>query len=80
MRPAYDIFEDQILDVVGACWLKLGGRVDALVFAGGIGEQGKELRESIVGRCTCLGFAVDKARNEVVDAQNGDVAAIRKDD
>jgi len=77
-RLAYDLFVDRILNMVGAYWLKLGGNVDALVFAGGIGEKGKELRESVVERCTCLGFAVDKTRNEGVGEQEGSVIEIGK--
>ncbi|KAI0255129.1 hypothetical protein BJV78DRAFT_1151944 [Lactifluus subvellereus] len=76
-RLAYDLFEDRILDMIGAYWLELGGRVD---FAGGIGEQSKELHESVLERCTCLGFATDKVRNEDVDGQDGDVVEIGKDD
>lgn len=78
-RLAYDLFEDRILDMVGAYWLKLGGKVDALVFAGGIGEKGKELREGVIERCACLGFAIDRTRNEAVDDQEGDVVEIGKD-
>jgi acetate kinase len=78
-KLAYDLFEDRILDFVGAYWLKLNGKVDALVFAGGIGEKGKELRESVIERCACLGFIVDKTRNQAVDDQEGDVVEIGKE-
>jgi len=30
-RLAYDLFVDRILDMVGAYWLKLGGKVEAIV-------------------------------------------------
>jgi Acetokinase family len=78
-RLAYDIFEDRILDLVGAYWLKLGGKVDALVFSGGVGEKGKELRDSVIERCACIGFAMDRTRNNAVDDQEGDVAEVGKD-
>ncbi|KAI0267713.1 acetate and butyrate kinase [Gloeopeniophorella convolvens] len=77
-KLAYDLFEDRILDFIGAYWLKLGGQVDALVFAGGIGEKSKELRESVTQRCACLGLAIDQTRNESVDEQDGDVVEIGK--
>ena len=79
-RLAYDLFVDRILDVVGAYWLKLGGKVDALVFSGGIGEKGKEFRGSVVEQCACLGFVIDRTRNEAVDDEEGEVVEIGKGD
>jgi Acetokinase family len=32
------------------------GRLDALVFSGGLGENSPELRSAVIQRCTCLGF------------------------
>jgi len=64
---AYDIFVDRILTFVGSYFVKLGGRVDALVFAGGIGERSVEIRESIVKGVECLGFNLDVGKNEGVN-------------
>ena len=49
-KLAYDLFVDRIYDFVGAYYLKLGGKVDAIVFSGGIGERSVELRQTIVGQ------------------------------
>jgi acetate kinase len=74
---AFDLFTDRILDFVGAYFLKLGGHVDALVFAGGIGERASELRRVLGERVACIGFAVDDARNDVVGkAAEGGVTSI----
>jgi acetate kinase len=78
-RLAYDLFEDRVLNMVGAYWLKLSGKLDALVFSGGIGEKGKELRESVIERCACIGFVIDRTRNDAVDDQEGGVVEIGKD-
>lgn len=43
--------------------MTLGGRVDAIVFAGGIGEKSAELRKRVVRACECLGFRIDAAKN-----------------
>lgn len=56
-RLAFDLFVDRILNYVGAYYLKLGGKVDALVFAGGIGEKSVDLRRIVGERIECLGFA-----------------------
>ena len=43
--------------------MKLDGQVDALVFAGGIGEKGALLRTRVVEQCRCLGFGLDEQAN-----------------
>lgn len=60
---AFDIFVDRLVGYVGAYFVKLGGKVDALVFAGGIGEHGVELREVVAKKVACLGFEIDGQRN-----------------
>lgn len=44
--------------------MTLGGQVDAIVFAGGIGEKSAELRKRVVGACECLGFRIETSKNE----------------
>ena len=63
-RLAVDIFVDRILGFVGSYYVKLGGKVDALVFAGGIGEKAASLRAKVVEACECLGFELDEKRNQ----------------
>lgn len=62
-KLAFDIFIDRICGYVGSYYVKLGGEVDALVFAGGIGEKGAQLRDAVVSRATCLGFGLDEGAN-----------------
>ncbi|KAH8100844.1 Acetokinase family-domain-containing protein [Cristinia sonorae] len=63
---AFNIFVDRILTFLGSYFVKLGGKVDAVVFAGGIGERSVEVRESVVKGVECLGFGIDKGKNEDV--------------
>jgi acetate kinase len=74
-RLAFDLFVDRILDYIGSYYLKLDGRVDALVFAGGIGEHSKELRRVVVERLACLGF-VGVSRGGGEDDDDGVVVDI----
>lgn len=60
---AFDLVVDKIMGFVGSYYVKLEGKVDALVFAGGIGEKGARLREVVVGKARCLGFELDGAKN-----------------
>lgn len=44
----------------------MDGKVDALVFAGGIGEKATLLRRRILEKCQCLGFEIDDEKNDKV--------------
>lgn len=65
-RLAFDLFVDRVAALVGAYYVALAGRVDALVFAGGIGERCAPLRAAVVRQCACLGFDLDEPSNERV--------------
>ena len=74
-KLAFDILVDRVLAFVAAYYVSLRGQVDALVFAGGIGEKGARLREAVVDGVGCLGFAIDKARNDSPE-EDGPVADV----
>ncbi|KAL9074748.1 MAG: hypothetical protein Q9161_002117 [Pseudevernia consocians] len=63
-KLAFDILVDRILGFIGSYYVKLEGTVDALVFAGGIGEKAALLRTRIVDKCKCLGFEIDEEKND----------------
>ncbi|KFA63702.1 hypothetical protein S40285_08784 [Stachybotrys chlorohalonatus IBT 40285] len=62
-KLAFDILVDRICGFVGSYYVSLEGKVDALVFAGGIGEKSDALRRAVVHRANCLGFVIDDRRN-----------------
>ena len=62
-KLAFDILVDRVLGYIGSFYVALGGHVDALVFAGGIGERAVGLRKTIGGKCRCLGFEIDDSKN-----------------
>lgn len=62
-KLAFDIFVDRICSYVGSYYVTLHGKVDALVFAGGIGEKSDLLRKRVTEECGCLGFAIDEKKN-----------------
>ncbi|KAK2001766.1 acetate kinase [Colletotrichum falcatum] len=68
-KLAFDIFVDRICAFVGSYFVTLNGNVNALVFAGGIGEKSDKLRKRVAEQCACLGFTIDDALNsqKVVD-------------
>lgn len=63
MKLAFDIFADRICGFIGSYYVTLGGNLDALVFAGGIGERSAVLRRRVVDACGCLGFEIDEGKN-----------------
>lgn len=69
---AFDMFCHSIRKYIGAYYSVLG-RVDALVFTAGIGENDNHARAGICAGMENLGFAVDSAKN---DKRSGDVRDI----
>jgi acetate kinase len=62
-KLALNIFIDRIVGYIGNYFVKLNGQVDALVFAGGIGEKSALLRSRVVEKCACLGYMIDEGKN-----------------
>ena len=48
---------------VGSFYAELGG-LDVLVFAGGIGENNRALRQKIAQKLACLGIEIDDNLNQ----------------
>ncbi|KAJ5648393.1 Acetate/Proprionate kinase [Penicillium lividum] len=63
-KLAFDIMVDRIIGYIGSYYVKLNGQVDALVFAGGIGEKSALLRRTLVEQCRSLGVAIDSRAND----------------
>ena len=73
MKLVFDLFVDRIVGYIGNYFVKLGGKVDALTFSGGIGEKSEDLRKAVVGKVGCLGFKLDDALGRA----NGEGAVTR---
>lgn len=63
-KLAFDIFVDRLVGYIGNYYVKLDGQVDALVFAGGIGEKSSLLRRRVVDKCKCLQFSLADHKND----------------
>jgi acetate kinase len=75
-RLAFNMFVDRIIGFVGSYYTKLEGKVDALVFSGGVGEDSALLRQAVVDGCRCLGFTLDQIKNEETRHYHGTVVEI----
>lgn len=70
MKLAFDLLVDRVCGFIGSYYVSLRGEVDALVFAGGIGEKSAKLRAAVVDQISCLGFAIDDERNQNKNIEN----------
>ena len=61
-RLAIDIFCGRVRRYIGAYFAELGG-TDAVLFAGGIGENSPVIRERICEGLGCIGIKLDKRKN-----------------
>ncbi|KIJ14302.1 acetate kinase [Paxillus involutus ATCC 200175] len=78
---AFQVMLDRVLHYVGAYHLALRGKVDALVFAGGVGERSEELRRAVGEAVNFFGYsAIDERINKVVDDFESTVVDIGKYD
>ncbi len=62
---ALDIFHARVRGMIGSYAVEMGGRIDAIVFTGGIGENGALNRESICDGLEIIGAVIDKEKNSV---------------
>jgi acetate kinase len=60
---------------LGAYLLHLNGKVDALVFSAGIGENASYIRSSVCSNLSSFGIALDDHLNSVGSSRTRDVAA-----
>ncbi len=63
-KLAFDIYIHRLKKYIGAYYAVLG-RVDAVAFTAGVGENAAEVREAAVAGLEGLGLAVDGERNAV---------------
>ena len=68
-KLALDMFALRIREYIGAYSVALGG-VDAIVFAGGIGENNSYVRELVLEGTEVFGAKIDKEKNKVASTGN----------
>jgi acetate kinase len=69
-KAAVALYCYRIRQVIGAYVATLGS-VDALVFAGGVGEHRTEIRQQVCEGLDHLGFALDAERNAAIAGEDG---------
>ena len=74
-RLALEVFSYRVRKYIGAYFAVLG-RIDALVFTGGIGEKSASIRRWVVQGLEGLGLELDRARNRAVSGGEGEISAL----
>ena len=76
---ALNMYNDRVARYIAEYFIELDGKVDAIVFTAGVGENGIEAREDIVNRVSALGIKIDKKANDNVagyrDNQEGIISS-----
>ncbi|AGP45339.1 acetate kinase [Serratia plymuthica] len=76
-KRAMDVFCHRLAKYIGAYSALMEGRLDAVIFTGGIGENAGMVRELTLDKLGLLGFEIDHERN--MAARFGKSGAITKD-
>lgn len=76
---AFDLFVQKCAESI-ACLMSDLNTLDALIFTGGMGENGPETREAIVKRLKIFGFEVDKEVNDSIIGREGAEGKISSDE
>ena len=76
---ALNMYNDRVARYIAEYFIELDGKVDAIVFTAGVGENGIEAREDIINRVSALGIKLDKKANDNVagyrDNQEGIISS-----
>ncbi len=60
---ANEMYVKRIVDYIAKYYVELDGKVDALVFTAGLGENGIDFRKNVLTKLACLGISFDENVN-----------------
>ncbi|CDF10923.1 acetate kinase [Mycoplasma sp. CAG:776] len=63
---ANNMYINRIVDYIAKYYVELDGKVDAIVFTAGLGENAREFREEILNKLGSLGIYVDSEKNSQI--------------
>jgi len=73
-KLALEIFARRTAKYIGAYSVHMGGRLDAIVFTAGIGENGPETRESICQGLEIIGAKLDPSKNRGLRGKEAEIS------
>ena len=63
---AYEMYTDRAVKYIAEYYLKLGGKIDGLVFTAGVGENGPIFREKVLKKLSPIGVKLDEKENNTI--------------
>ena len=60
------MYNNRVAKYIADFYLELEGKVDAIVFTAGVGENGIEFREDVIKKLSPLGIILDKDANSKI--------------
>ena len=67
-KLAYEMYTDRVAKYIAEYYIKLDGKVDAIVFTAGVGENGPMFRSLVLKKLNALGIYEDEEANNKVAA------------
>jgi len=74
-RLAIELFAYRVKQYIGA-YAAVLGKLDAVVFTGGIGENSAEVRAASCSNLDLLGFRIDRQRNQAAVGREGEIQTL----
>jgi acetate kinase len=65
-KLAIEMYDSRIANYIADYYIELGGKVDAIIFTAGVGENSDQFREDIVNRLKPLGLDIDLELNSKI--------------
>jgi len=63
---ALEMYNDRVAKYIAEYYIELEGKVDAIVFTAGVGENGSLARKEILNRLAPLGIKIDEKENDAI--------------
>ncbi len=77
---AFDIYTNKIVDYIAKYYVKLNGKVDAICFTAGGGENDPIIRQEVLNKLTALGIVLDSEKNDATVCRKGLEGIITKEE
>jgi len=63
---ALNMYNDRVAKYIADYYIELGGKVDAIIFTAGVGENGCDARKEIINRLNPIGLFIDEEKNSQI--------------
>ena len=65
-KLAIEMYDSRVANIIAEYFIELGGKVDAIVFTAGVGENSDQFREDVTNRLKPIGLDIDLELNSKI--------------